>query len=141
MALATVGTAGALSQPPSTAGSYGQGIKYPLEYDPTTGRLKLSSGPQAVLEAVMGIAQTEEGERPMNPGFGANPGLFEPFDVIRVASNLEHQIAVHEPRVDSAEIVVGLPEAAQGQVIEEIRATLRGEATPRTLTYPSFVGP
>lgn len=124
--------------PPPGAGIYGQGVSYPMTLD-SNGRLKLSYGPQIVSEAVLSIAQTQTGERPMQPDYGANNALFDEVDLAAYKISLEQGIAEHEPRVERANVSAALQ--PDGGVRVTIAYLIRGEADERTLTYPLFLGP
>lgn len=137
--MATVGTPGAIQQPPSTAGIFGQGVKYPLTLT-TQGRLALSSGETSVREALQTILETAVGERAMLPTYGARQGEFEPIDLARMVAKFKKDVAEHEPRVEAVS-VDSIPGPGAGEVSLTILYVLVGEATENTLTYPLFVGP
>lgn len=134
------GTPGALPQPPASAAYLGQGIKYPLAYDPNTGRLLLSNGLTSVADALSAILQTAPGERPMQPDFGANVGTFEPVNSGRIKAVIEQVIADHEPRVKSVDIQIDLGPDTNTQQLT-VRYEVAGQANPQFLTYPIFKGP
>jgi phage baseplate assembly protein W len=133
------GTPGAIKAVPVQAGHFGQGVKYPLAID-AAGRLALSAGPVAVADALSSIVQTQSGERAMQPDYGAGISLFDPIDPDRTRFALLQTIADHEPRIQTADVVV-----TQGQAASDSEATityvLTTEANTRTLTVPFFVGP
>jgi uncharacterized protein len=138
--MATVGTPGAISAPPASAGHFGQGVKYPLEYDANTGRLKLSVGVKSVEDSIKSIVLTAPSERPMLPGYGANVGLFEPApDVDRLIVAIQQNIADYEPRVSSCEVEVALGQSL-GEVFVQVTYVLVDEANSRTLTVGYFEG-
>lgn len=133
------GTVGAIQQPPASAGVLGQGVKYPLELDTVTGRLKLSWGPDLVQQAISSIEQTEPGERVMLPGYGAAATTFEPIDSDRHRLLVEQNIAEYEPRARS--VNVDTQEMPTGELVVHVSYQLQGDATIRTLTAPLFTGP
>ena len=124
---------------PSQAGIFGQGVTYPLAFD-SSGRLKLSAGPVLVDQALASIAQTQPGERPMEPDYGAAILNFEPIDEDRVRMAFDENIREHEPRVAVAQFSV-VPGAAFSDALVTIRYVAAGEATARTLTAGLFAGP
>lgn len=137
----SVGTPGAIRQPPAGTGAFGQGVSYPLAYDPNTGRLALSSGTKCATEALQSIFQTQPGERPMQPDYGAASVLFEPVDMDRLLIRVREVIADHEARVDSIDSVTSSVGPTSGEAIITVTCTLIGDATPRVLTFPYFTGP
>lgn len=136
------GTPGAIRAVPPNAGSYGQGIAYPPDYD-AAGRLILAAGERCVEDALRSIVETQLGERCMQADYGAGDFLFEPIDLARGKAAILRSIADHEPRIDPASVEIDAEPNPNdlGSVLVTIRYQLRGEATPRTLTYPDFVGP
>lgn len=137
--MSTVGTPGAIRQPPPQSGNFGQGATYPLTYT-TSGSIKLSSGSQSVEDALRAILETCPGERPMLPDFGAAVGPFEPIDVQRMIAKFKFDVATYEPRVDTVDVTTD-PGPTQEQVTLNISYQLRDEADERVLTFPLFVGP
>lgn len=134
--MAKVGTPGAISAPPLVSRHLGQGIKYPPEYD-SAGRLKLSHGTELVTESLESIANTAQGERVMQPDYGAAAMAFEPIDDGRLELILRNAVAAHEPRVDSFKIAVGY--GTNGDAVEmKCEYTLVGDITPRTLVIPFY---
>ena len=134
-----VGTTGAIRDVPSQAGIFGQGATYPLAFD-AAGRLKLSAGPVLVDQALQSIAQTQPGERPMQPDYGAGVLNFEPLDEDRVRLAFDENIREHEPRVAAAEFSARMGTTfSDGQIT--IKYVARGEANARTLTAGFFAGP
>ena len=138
--MSTVGTPGAIQQPPVTSGFLGQGVTYPPQFT-AQGRLKLSSGTTSVEEALKTILETSPGERPMLPGYGARIGEFEPVDLARMVAKFKKDVADYEPRVESINSFDTNPGQGIGEVIGTITYTLVGEASERILTYPLFAGP
>lgn len=137
--MSTVGTPGAIRQPPVQSGNSGQGASYPLQYT-TTGSIKLSSGRQCVEESYRAILETVPGERPMLPDFGSAVGPFEPVDIPRAIAKFKIDAATYEPRADIIEITT-TPGPTQEQVTMNISYQLKDEADEHVLTYPLFVGP
>lgn len=138
-----VGTNGAIRQPPPGSGNFGQGIKFPMEYD-SAGRLALSYGEQSVKESLISIGRTIRGERPMQPDYGAGNALFDPIDSGRLELDLKRCIQEHEPRVDAETLRVlsaGPDPNNDGGLLVEIEYTTRRNATAQILTYPMFQPP
>jgi uncharacterized protein len=133
----TVGTAGAIQAPPATAGVFGQGVTYPPTVD-IKGRLALSWGVDLVSQSLLSIAQTQRGERPMQPDYGAAT-IFEPIDADRLKINLEENIANHEPR--ARDVNVETKTGTGGDMPTTIGFSVTGDASQRSLTVPLFNGP
>lgn len=133
----TVGTVGAIQAVPATAGVFGQGVTYPLAFD-AKGRLALSWGVDLVTQSILSIAQTQKGERPMLPDYGAAT-IFEPVDADRLKINLEQNIANHEPRARDVEVTTRT--GTGGDMPTEIKFKTAGDASQKSLTVPLFNGP
>jgi len=133
----TVGTPGAIQAPPATAGVFGQGVAYPPSCD-AKGRLTLAWGVDLVSQSVLSIAQTQRGERPMLPDYGAAT-IFEPIDADRLKINLEENIANHEPRARNVEVTTTT--GTGGGMPTKIEFQTTGDASTRSLTVPLFTGP
>lgn len=133
----SVGTPGAIQSPPATAGVFGQGVAYPLAND-TKGRLVLAWGVDLVTQSISSIAQTQRGERPMQPDYGAAT-IFEPVDADRLKINLEENIANHEPR--ARDVSVTVQTGTGGDMPTTISFATVGDASQRTLVVPLFNGP
>jgi len=138
--MATVGTPGAIAQPPVTSGFLGQGVTYPPAYT-TQGRLKISNGTTSVEEALKTILETAPGERPMLPGYGARVGEFEPIDMARMIAKFKKDVVDYEPRVDSISSIDAQYGPGVGEVQVTIQYVLVGEANERILTSTIFTGP
>ena len=125
---------------PPNAGIFGQGVKYPLTLT-AQGRLALTAGQDCVTEALSSIGQTSPGERVMQPDYGANVGVHEPqTDPFLVADRFKQCVADHEGRIARLDVRVQ-PIATPGVQEITIEYTLAGEANPRVLTFPYFIGP
>lgn len=125
---------------PSTAGHLGQGVAWPLAYT-SQGRLALSAGAQSVEDSLEAICRTVPGERVMQPTNGANLFVHEPFDPGRFELAVREAVANHEPRISAITSVDVTFGNAPDQAIVTIQYEIAGDASPRTLTYPLFVGP
>jgi phage baseplate assembly protein W len=137
--MATVGTPGAIRQPPPQAGNFGQGAAYPLTYT-TTGSLRLSYGRQSVEDSLRSILETVPGERAMLPDYGAAVGVFEPIDIQRMIAKFQLDVSAYEPRIDTVDITTDYG-PGQGEVTMNISYTLKDEAGEHLLTYNLFIGP
>lgn len=133
---AQIGTPGAIQSPPASAGVYGQGIKYPLAIDATTGRLALSWGPTSVDDSIRSICMTAQGERVMLPSYGAGGLTFEPVDENRISFLVQSQIESHEPRARNPQVRLSI--APNQVVIVAVTYQLLSDANPHTLTFPLF---
>lgn len=138
--MSTVGTPGALPKIPTSASFLGQGVAYPLTYDPNTGRLKLSAGNQSVIDSMSSIFQTQPGERVMQPDYGCDVSTFEPIAVGKLQAKAQEVVAAHEPRVTNVNIDVG-DQFNVNELNAVVTFEVTGSATPQTLTFPFFTGP
>jgi phage baseplate assembly protein W len=136
--MSTVGTPGAIRQPPAQSGNFGQGAAYPLAYT-TAGSIRLSYGRQSVEDSLRAILETVPGERPMLPDFGAAVGPFEPIDLPRAIAKFKLDVATYEPRIDTVDVTTD-PGPTQAEVTMNISYSLKDEADEHVLTYPLFLG-
>ena len=137
--MATVGTPGAIRQPPPQTGSFGQGAAFPLVYS-STGSIKLSYGRQSVEDALNSILSTVPGERVMMPDYGAAVGPFEPIDIQRMIAKFRLDVSAYEPRIDTIDVSTD-PGPDQNTVTMNIAYSLKDEAGEHVLTYNLFLGP
>lgn len=89
----------------------GTGIRFPMQVNPTTGRVVMSEGEQSVKESLYLILMTQKGERFTRPEFGSRILSYTFMDTSATMRNLmardiRETILKQEPRVVSADVEV-----------------------------------
>ena len=87
----------------------GQGVKFPLQVDPRTGKFAMVSQEEDIREAVGIILNTMRGERVMRPEFGSSvmDYVFAPSSTTSrqsMASAVQEQLQYQEPRIMDVEV-------------------------------------
>ena len=122
----------------------GHGWKFPVQIDPTTGRIATSEAQQDIKESISIILETAPGERVMRPDFGcgihdlvfstmssANMGLFE--------SRLREAITRWEARVDILAVKVFTKEPDRGKLEIELSCRIRETNAELNLVFPFYL--
>ena len=122
----------------------GRGWKFPVQVDPTTGRIAMSEFEQDIRESISIILETAPGERVMRPDFGcgihdlvfstmssANMGLFE--------SRLREAITRWESRVDILTLNVFTKQPDRGMLEIELSCRIRDTNAEFNLVFPFYL--
>ena len=122
----------------------GQGWKFPIEVDSSTGRIKTVSYEDDIREALMIILGTTKGERAMRPDFGSNVNRFV-FESMN-ASNTQllkkevlKAIQQWEPRVRDVEVDVNPDPKDKSRLMVEIAYVVRKTNNLFNLVYPFYI--
>lgn len=123
----------------------GAGIAFPLHPD-GRGDLALARGEHDVEQAIELILSTAPGERPMRPEFGCavHDFVFDRIDADtlgRIEDAVRSALDRWEPRIDVIDVVFGLERADRGELVIEIRYSLRATSDLRNLVFPFYVIP
>ncbi|MCI8377819.1 MAG: GPW/gp25 family protein [Lachnospiraceae bacterium] len=121
----------------------GVGLKFPVQVDENTGRMKTSSYEEDIKEAVRVILSTKKGERMRNPHFGCgiHKYAFDSLDFTTRSSiklEVENALAVWEPRIEDIEVAVQIPRE-EGVVLVEISYVVRSTNTPFNMVFPYYI--
>lgn len=121
----------------------GVGLKFPVQVDENTGRMKTSSYEEDIKEAVRVILSTKKGERMRNPHFGCgiHKYAFDSLDFTTRSSiklEVENALAVWEPRIEDIEVAVQTPRE-EGVVLVEISYVVRSTNTPFNMVFPYYI--
>jgi len=122
----------------------GRGWKFPVEVDPTTGKIKMAEGEEDIRESIRIILGTAKGERIMRPDFGCElrDFVFGVTDVttLRLLENkIKDSITVWEPRVDEVKVAVALDDEVPGKLNISITYTVRATNNLFNLVYPFYI--
>lgn len=121
----------------------GQGWKFPLQLDPSTGEFAKAEGEENIAESVKLIIMTSCGERVMRPRFGTrvreymfhiiNQELF--FDLQR---NITESLSRDEPRI--RDIDVDIEQAGDtGEVHIRVEYTIRNTNNRYNQVFPFYL--
>ena len=122
----------------------GRGVKFPLQVDPRTGKLAMVSHEEDIREAIEIILRTMQGERVMRPEFGSNIMEY----VFSVSSSTERESLAHEvreqllyqePRITEVEAVCREVNGQTGQLVVEVRYTVRSTNNRYNHVYPFYI--
>lgn len=121
----------------------GQGMKFPPQVDPGSGRFVLSSGAQSVKESVYMILMTHRGERWLQPGFGSRIMSYTFMDMTPtmmgiMAGDIRSVLLDQEPRISGVDVDID-PEAIDGALVISISYTISDTNTPDNLVFPFYL--
>lgn len=120
----------------------GTGLAFPPRLE--DGDFALVSGPKDIKEAILVILDTNPGERPMRPEFGAGlrQMVFAPLSqaTVSLAQYRVRQALVRdEPRIDVPEVLVRPDPDRPGWLLIEVRYRVRESNTFFNLVYPFYL--
>ena len=87
----------------------GQGMKFPPQINPATGRFVTVSEEESVKESIYLILMTQQTERPLRPDFGSNIMSYTFMDINiaslnMVARTIREQVMEQEPRISDVRV-------------------------------------
>ncbi len=122
----------------------GQGVKFPLQVDPRTGKFAMVSHEEDIREAIEIILKTMQGERVMRPEFGSNIVEY----VFTAASGSMQQSLIHEvkeqllyqePRITDVEAQCREVDSQTGTLMIEVSYTVRSTNNRYNHVYPFYL--
>ncbi|RKI44383.1 baseplate protein [bacterium D16-51] len=121
----------------------GVGVKFPIQADKNTGRIKESSYEEDIQEAIRIILSTRKGERIRNPHFGCGiyDYAFEALDdttMSAVKHEVEMALVLWEPRIENIEVAVDARQE-EGVLLIEIGYVVRSTNNPFNLVFPYYI--
>ena len=122
----------------------GRGLKFPLQVDPTTGKIAMSDQEDDIREAIGIILRTGQGERVMRPDFGSRTMeyAFAPSsDTMQhtIASELKIFLQYQEPRIKDVEVVCRHHSKLDGALIIDVSYTVRSTNNRYNQVYPFYI--
>lgn len=120
----------------------GRGWKFPVQVDPTTGRIMMSEYEEDIAEAIRIILWTSRGERVMRPDFGSGVQQFsfegnDQTTLNMLESELEQSLREWEPRIDHI-TVKAIPDDA-GKLNIHVSYTVRTTNNLFNQVYPFYL--
>jgi phage baseplate assembly protein W len=121
----------------------GQGVKFPLQIDPRTGRLAMVSFEEDIAEAIDIIIGTHRGERVMRHDFGstASAYMFESLAYSMkdsISNDLREQLLLQEPRIVDVRVTAS-DGRAPGALFMDISYTVRNTNNRYNKVYPFYL--
>ncbi|MCC8027219.1 MAG: GPW/gp25 family protein [Clostridium sp.] len=122
----------------------GQGFKFPVQADPATGRMRMSSYEEDIQEAISIILLTRKGERVRNPEFGCaiHDYIFGTLDFTslkEIERSAEEALILWEPRIRDIDVEVMLDEQESGKLLVKIEYVVRTTNNPFNLVFPFYL--
>lgn len=122
----------------------GSGLKFPLQIDPKTGKLALTSQEDNIRESIGIILSTYRGERVMRPDFGTNTPdyAFAPSNYSMkesISYELSRQLVLQEPRIRDIEVNCAEPSGHSGALVVEVSYTVRSTNNRYNHVYPFYL--
>lgn len=122
----------------------GSGLKFPLQVDPTTGRVAMAFGEDDIMEAIGIIIGTNRGERVMRPDFGstASDYMFAPagFSISdSIAHDIREQLILQEPRIVDVQVRCSGNDGTSGALLVCVEYTVRSTNNRYNKVYPFYL--
>lgn len=122
---------------------YGQGMKFPPQVNPATGRFIMAAGAQSIRESLYLILMTRRGERWLEPDFGSNMMGYTFIDTSPtmlgvMKSDLTRTILQQEPRVSAADVAISHT-ANSGVLRIDITYTLAETNEVDNMVFPFYL--
>ncbi|MBP1932262.1 GPW/gp25 family protein [Ammoniphilus resinae] len=122
----------------------GQGWKFPIEVDSSTGRIKQVQHEEDIAEAIRIIIWTAKGERLMRPDFGCGIDrfLFETNDdtTLRlIEAEIDEAIRMWEPRVHEVQVQVERDATHEEKLLIHVQYEVRNTNNLYNQVYPFYL--
>ena len=122
----------------------GQGVKFPLQVDPRTGKFAMVSQEEDIREAIGIILNTVQGERVMRPEFGSDvmEYVFAPSSSTNRQSlvrAVEEQLQYQEPRIKDVKAKCRESDQLTGSLVVEVSYTVRSTNSRYNHVYPFYI--
>lgn len=122
---------------------YGQGMKFPPQVNPATGRFVTVSGAAGIRESLYLILMTRRSERWLEPDFGSSMMGYtfadtSPTMLGIMRSDLTRTILEQEPRVSAVEVDISHT-ASSGVLRIDISYTLASSNTVDNIVFPFYL--
>ena len=122
----------------------GRGWKFPVQVDPTTGRIAMSEMEQDIKESIFIILKTAVGERLMRPEFGCgiHDLVFDSMSTVTLGlfeSRVREAINRWESRVEILRLDVFTKEPDRGKLEINLSCQVRDTNTEFNLVFPFYL--
>ena len=122
----------------------GQGLKFPLQVDPRTGKFAMVRQEDDICEAIGIILNTVQGERVMRPDFGsriieytfatASSSMLQ-----SIACEVRERLLLQEPRIVDVEVHCRELNRMTGAIIVEVSYVVRSTNNRYNHVYPFYM--
>ncbi|OXM85040.1 GPW/gp25 family protein [Paenibacillus rigui] len=122
----------------------GRGWKFPIQVDPSTGKIRMSEYEEDIAEAIRIILGTTKGERVMRPAFGSGVrefvfGQTDETSLRLLETSIVDAIRRWEHRVEGVEVAV-VPQSREPGLVEiRIQYSIRSTNSVHNLVYPYYL--
>lgn len=125
-------------------GFLGAGFHFPIEVDEATGRIKMVSLEEDIMQSIRIIMMTRKGERVMRPDFGCDihEYAFDTMDyttLVQMEHAVRQALMVWEPRITDVEVNIMNEQDEEGTLLIEISYVVRSTNNPYNLVYPYYI--
>ncbi len=122
----------------------GRGVKFPLQADPRTGMIAMSSNEDDIREAIGIILNTVQGERVMRPGFGTRiiDYTFESASSSTfhsIAYEVREKLLLQEPRIEDVQVECRELNRMTGAIVIDVSYTVRSTNSRYNHVYPFYL--
>ena len=122
----------------------GRGWKFPVQIDPTTGRVAMSELEQDIKESIYIILATAPGERLMRPEFGCgiHDLVFSPMSSVTLGlfeSRVREALTRWEARVEILKLEMSIKDSARGKLEIDLSCLVRDTNTEFNLVFPFYL--
>jgi len=122
----------------------GSGLKFPIQLNPTTGKIAMVHNEDDIVESIGIIIGTNRGERVMRPDFGstASDYLFAPkgFSVSdSIAHDIREQLILQEPRIVDVHVKCSEHDGVTGALTVNVEYTVRSTNNRYNRVYPFYL--
>lgn len=121
----------------------GQGMKFPPQINPATGRFVTVSEEESVKESIYLILMTQQTERPLRPAFGSNIMSYTFMDINvanlnMIARTIREQVVSQEPRISEVHVKME-PGKQRGVILFSIIYTITSTNTKDNFVFPFYL--
>ena len=121
----------------------GQGLKFPLQIDPITGKIAMVREEEDITEAIGLVLNTVRGERVMRPDFGSNVQDYifaasSDSERESLAYDLREQLSYQEPRIDDIDVRCKESDELEGAIVVEVSYRVRSTNNRYNHVYPFY---
>lgn len=121
----------------------GRGWKFPIQVDPTNGRIMLSEYEEDIEEAIRIIISTAKGERVMRPEFGSTIleyifNLTDEMTIGMLQTEIEAAIRKWEPRVEDVRAEIIVDKLNQEKLLVSVSYVVRKTNHKYNKVYPFY---
>lgn len=121
----------------------GNGMKFPMEVNPATGRIMEVGGRESVRQSIYMLLMIQKSEMMTKPGFGSSIMNYTFMDMTdtmlqMMARELRADILLQEPRISHVDIRME-PDREEGRVLVYITYELASDHSRDSLVFPFYL--